>query len=113
MSARINVTEYLDIDLDTIMWVCNRCDFSIIPATENYKHGCAISVRSPDAVYPPVIEGDLTFSPDPEWIKIVEFYCPNCGTMFDNEFLPPGHPITHDIQFDITNLKLRLGKSAI
>jgi acetophenone carboxylase len=36
---------------------------------------------------------------------MVEFYCPNCGVMVENEMLPPGHPVTHDIELDIDKLK--------
>jgi acetone carboxylase gamma subunit len=37
----------------------------------------------------------------------VEFYCPGCGTMVENELLPPGYPPTHDIELDIDALKAR------
>jgi acetone carboxylase gamma subunit len=58
-------------------------------------------------MYPPVLDGEFTFAPDPVWIRIVEFYCPRCGTMIENEFLPPGHPLTHDIELDVDALKKR------
>ena len=52
-----------------------------------------------------IVEGDYTFAPDPAWCRIVEFYCPGCGVMVENEYLPPGHPLTHDIELDIDKLK--------
>ena len=33
-----------------------------------------------------------TYSPDPTWCRILEYYCPQCGTMMEVEYLPPGHP---------------------
>jgi acetone carboxylase, gamma subunit len=60
--------------------------------------------------YRPLLEGTFTFSPDPAWIRIVEFYCPSCGTQVETEYLPPGHPITHDMELDIDSLKARLAK---
>ena len=43
-------------------------------------------------------------------VRIVEFYCSGCGTQLETEYLPPGHPITHDIEIDVERLKQRLGK---
>ena len=48
---------------------------------------------------------DFNFSFDPEWIRIVEFYCPSCAVMVENEYLPPGHPLTWDIDLDLDALK--------
>ena len=104
---KISITEYLDIDLEAEQWCCNRCGRLLGQARDNYKKGCLIFDRDPRSIYPPVIEGTYTFAPDPEWIRIVEFYCPGCGTMIENEFLPPGHPMTWDIEIDIDALKRR------
>jgi acetophenone carboxylase len=106
---RIRITEYLDIDLATERWLCSRCGYDLCSARDNYKKGCLIYDRDPSTVYNPLVKGNFTFSPDPEWIRIVEFYCPKCGVMIENEFLPPGHPITHDIELDIDALKKRHG----
>ncbi len=107
MANKQQITEYLDIDLDKEMWCCNRCGKELISARENYKKGCKVYNRDPRDIYPPVVEGEFTFSPDPEWCRIIEFYCPGCGIMVENEYLPPGHPITHDIELDIDQLKQR------
>ena len=105
MGLKRQITESLDIDLEREMWCCNRCGVDLITAGENYKKGCLVYERDPSSIYQKMIEADYTFSPDPEWIRIVEFYCPGCGVMIENEFLPPGHPITHDIELDIDALK--------
>ncbi|TMC85636.1 MAG: acetophenone carboxylase, partial [Chloroflexi bacterium] len=34
----------------------------------------------------------------------------SCGTQVETEYLPPGHPITHDLELDIDSLKARLAK---
>lgn len=100
------VAEYLEIDLDTEQWQCHNCGESLGSAEENYKRGCLVNERDPREVHPPIIEdSDYTFAPDPEWVRIVEFYCPGCGTMVENEYLPPGHPITHDTNLDLEGLK--------
>jgi acetone carboxylase gamma subunit len=46
-----------------------------------------------------------TYSPDPTWCRILEYYCSQCGTMVEAEYLPPGHPPLHDIELDIDVLK--------
>jgi acetophenone carboxylase len=102
------ITEHLDLDLEREMWCCNRCGGDLVPARENYKKGCLLYERDPTEIHPPLTDNSpYTFAYDPEWCRIVEFYCPHCGQMIENEYLPPGHPITHDIDIDIDALKAR------
>jgi acetophenone carboxylase len=108
--GRIRVTEYLDLDVERERWICNRCGRDIGPARENYKKGCLLYDRDPREIHPPLVSGEFNFSPDPLWVRIVEVYCPGCGTQIETEYLPPGHPITHDIEFDLDSLKERLRK---
>lgn len=104
----IRVTEYLDLDVQRERWMCNRCGRDIGPARENYKRGCLLHDRDPREIHPPIVSGEFNFSPDPLWVRIVEIYCPGCGTQIETEYLPPGHPITWDIEFDLDSLKERL-----
>jgi len=108
------ITEYLDIDLDKEKWCCNRCGTELIGVRENYKKGCLVYERDPRDIYNYVStegftkkpkEGFIGLCPDPEWVSILEFYCPKCGVMVETEILPKGHPITHDIELDIDKLK--------
>lgn len=109
MSAtRIRFTEYLDLDVESETWRCHRCEAELASARRSYKEGCLVYERDPREIHPPLIEGDFTFSPDPDWVRILEFYCPGCGTQIETEYLPPGHPITVDIEVDIDRLKQRL-----
>jgi len=103
---RVRITEYLDIDLETERWCCNRCGYELADARKNYKEGCLIAERDLNDVHPAVIEGETySFKPDPDYCTLIEFYCPSCGTMLENEYLPPGHPITHEIELDLDALK--------
>jgi acetophenone carboxylase len=108
MNPRIRFTEFLDLDVEKEMWHCHTCDSALISARDNYKKGCLVAERDPREIHSPGIEGDYSFTPDPEWVRIVEFYCPNCGRQIETEYLPPGHPITHDIELDLDSLKQRL-----
>jgi acetophenone carboxylase len=105
---RLRITEYLDLDIDREQWMCHRCGRDIGPARDSYKKGCLLYDRDPREVHPPIVSGNFNFSPDPAWIRIIEYYCPGCGTQIETEYLPPGHPITHDIEIDLDSLKQRL-----
>ena len=108
--SRIRFTEYLDLDLEREQWMCNRCGRGLGSARENYKKGCLVHARDPREIHPPLVAGVFNFSPDPLWVRIVEFYCPGCGTQIETEYLPPGHPVTRDIEVDVDRLKERLRK---
>jgi acetone carboxylase gamma subunit len=107
-AQRRRITEYLEIDLVRERWICHRCGHDLGDARESYKKGCLIADRDPREVHPPIVEGEYGFAPDPEWCRIVEFYCPGCATLLETEYLPPGHPLTHDIELDVDALKARL-----
>lgn len=109
MSKRA-ITEYLDLDPQTERWSCNRCNAELGSARDNYKKGCLIAAREPAEIHPSIVDGtEYSFAPDPDWCRIVEFYCPNCGTLIETEYLPPGHPLTYDIELDIDALKEKDG----
>lgn len=112
MGERRIVTEYLEIELERELWRCRRCDHEIGPARENYKRGLLLCDRDPRDVHPPGIEAEATFAPDPRWCRIVEYYCPGCGVQVEAEYLPPGHPLTHDIEIDIDALKRTVAEEA-
>lgn len=107
MSVSVEITEYLSVELPSERWKCRRCNHDLGPARSNYKEGCLVADRDPREIHAPVVEGEYTFAPDPEWCRIVEFYCPSCATMLEVEYLPPGHPITHDIELDIDALRAK------
>lgn len=107
-ASRIRVTEYLDLDVERERWFCHRCGNDIGVARENYKKGCLVYDRDPREIHPPIVSGEFNFSPDPLWVRIVEFYCPGCGTQIETEYLPPGHPITWDVEIDLDRLRERL-----
>jgi acetone carboxylase gamma subunit len=105
---RIPMTEYLEIDLPAERWLCRRCGHDLGPARGNYKEGTLVYDRDPREIHRPLIDParyEFTFAPDPAWCRILEFYCPGCGTQIETEYLPPGHPPTRDIEVDVDALK--------
>lgn len=100
--ARRRITEALDLDVAARRWVCNRCGHDLGPAERSYKEGCLLHDRDPREIHVPFDPPtEFGFSPHPDWCRIVEVYCPACAVMFDVEYLPPGHPVTHDIELDL------------
>ena len=53
------------------------------------------SARTLREIYP---NSDL---PDPRWMEIREFICPDCGTLHEVEACAPGYPIVHDFEPDL------------
>ena len=108
---KVRITEYLEIDLDQETWCCRRCGETLIGARENYKRGCLVAEKDLASVHPPLVANQAySFTPDPNYCRLLEFYCPKCGVMIENEYLPPGHPITNDIALDIDALKQKHGR---
>ena len=104
MTKQVDITEHLSIDLAKERWCCRRCRHDLGPARLTGRRLAAD--RDPRESTSSVEE---TTSPDPEWARIVEFYCPGCAGLIEVEYLPPGHPITHDIELDIDALKAKHG----
>lgn len=106
------ITENLDVDLDRLEWCCHHCGHSLGAVRENYKKGCLIAQRSPHEIWRPLVDEKHSFSYDPSWTRLVEFYCPGCAVMIEVEMLPPGHPLTHDIELDVDALARRSGEDS-
>ena len=107
---KVQMTEYLEIDLDRELWLCRVCGHEVGSARKLYKEGLLVYVRDPREIHKPILDPELyefTFSPDPAWVQILEYYCPSCATLVEAEYLPPGHPPVHDMEFDIDALKLQ------
>ena len=105
---KINITEYLGIDLDKELWFCRVCAHQLGNARDNYKRGLLLHDRKLDEVHPHLLDPKLypyTFCPDPAYTALIEYYCPSCGTMVETEYTVPGHPLCHDIELDIDDLK--------
>ncbi|TVT58882.1 acetophenone carboxylase [Amycolatopsis rhizosphaerae] len=105
----MRITEHLDLDLDTETWHCNRCAAPLGSARASYKEGLLVADRDPAEVhFARAPQGsEYSFAPDSDWCRIVEFYCPRCAQLIETEYLPPGHPITRDLELDLDALRER------
>jgi acetone carboxylase gamma subunit len=105
---KVLMTEYLRIDLETENWECRVCGKVHGSARGNYKEGLLVYNRDPRDIHPSVIDADryeFTFCPDGNWVNILEYYCPSCGTQVEVEYALPGHPPLYDMQVDLDALK--------
>ena len=114
--ARVRVTESLDIDLDSEKWCCHSCGAAMNSAREPYMKGTLIYEKPANEIYGDAIklskDTSISFAPDPDFMRVVEFYCPGCGALISVQYLPPGHPIPVEIQLDIDQLKAKHAKEA-
>ena len=107
---KMRITESLDIDLDKEMWCCSRCNAEIHSARESYLKGCLVYEKPASEIYGPPIpikqdSATISYAPKPDFMRVVEFYCPNCGAIMTVQYLPPGHPLVLEIELDIDKLK--------
>ena len=92
---------------------CARGGHDIGDARHNYKEGLLARERDPSEIHAPILDAakyDFTFAPDPDWCRIVEYCCPNCGRLAEVESLPPGHPPAPDIELDRDAVKAQWAK---
>ena len=105
---KLDMTEALAIDLDAETWNCRRCGHGIGPAGRSYKEGLLVYARDPREIHASIIDAEKyaqTFAPQPEWVRILEYYCPHCALLVEAEYLPPGHPPVRDMTFDLNGLR--------
>ncbi|MGQ3676032.1 acetone carboxylase subunit gamma [Xanthobacter sp. TB0139] len=105
---KVAMTEYLRLDLDAEKWECRVCDHEIGDANRNYKEGLLVHDRNPQDIHPPIINPNTyrySFAPDPEWVRILEYCCPKCGTQMEVEYATPGHPPLYDMQPDLDAMR--------
>lgn len=106
--TKVRITEYLDLNLSNEQWCCHNCGHELTAAKNNYKQGTLVAERPFEEVHPALVEGQqYSFMPDPDYCRLLEFYCPQCATLIETEYLPPGHPITHEIELDIEAMKAK------
>lgn len=114
---KVFITAALAIDLDDEQWQCTRCEHKLGSARVSYKEGTCVRERDPAEIHAPILDREryeFTFAPDPDWCRILEYFCPHCGRQIEVEYLPPGHPPTHDIELDIDALKAQwAGREAL
>lgn len=105
---KVLVTENLRINLESELWECRYCDAELSSARDNYKRGLLVYDRDPREIHQPLLDPEkygFTYAPWAQWCRILEYYCPRCGTMVETEYLPPGHPPERDIDLDFDALK--------
>jgi acetone carboxylase, gamma subunit len=111
--AKKRITDSLDIDLDSEMWCCHSCGGAIHSAREPYFKGSLVYERPANEIYGDSFQlskdVSISYNPNPDFMRIVEFYCPSCGAMLSVQYLPPGHPVPVEIQLDIDKLKAKEG----
>jgi acetone carboxylase gamma subunit len=77
----------------------------------NWKLEARIIVRDAEETLEEIYPGRT--KPDPEWMEIREFICPDCGVLLEVEAVPPGYPVMFDFLPDLRALyEVFLGEPA-
>ena len=76
-----------------------ECGHSFGDYRGNWKLNAVINVRDTEEslreIYP---NSEI---PDPKWMEIREFFCPECAHLHEVEAAAPGYPIVHDFEPDL------------
>jgi acetone carboxylase gamma subunit len=110
---KVLITEYLRIDLDTEKWECRNCDHPSARPRANYKEGLLVYHRDPTRDPSPLLDTKKyakTFSPDPKWCAILEYYCPELRHADRGRIHRPRPPPVRDLELDIDALKVQWAK---
>lgn len=100
----MQIHEYLELDSDAETISCSECGHELCDADRNYKEYSAMRTS-------PVTEAGPVFHPpgnilgtDPGY-EFREWFCPDCGVLFDHRFALEGDRIVHDIEIDLEALQ--------
>ena len=76
-----------------------RCGHSFGDYKRNWKLTAQILVRDTDESLEEIYPGNR--KPDPNWMEIREYICPECATLLEVEAVPPGYPVVFDFLPDL------------
>lgn len=99
MQARVAFDDPILLPLTPGLFIVNdggervtkcTCGYSFGDYRVNWKLSALIHVRDDEASMSEVYKGREM--PDPSWIQVREYICPNCGTQHEVEAVPRGCP---------------------
>ena len=99
MQARVAFDDPILLPLTPGLFIVNdggervtkcTCGYSFGDYRVNWKLSALIHVRDDEASMSEVYKGREM--PDPNWIQVREYICPNCGTQHEVEAVPRGCP---------------------
>lgn len=67
------------------------CGYEFGDYRRNWKENALVYVRDTEEKLEEVYRGPR--KPDPKWMYLREFYCPECATQLDVESAPPRYPL--------------------
>lgn len=100
----MRIHEYLELDINSETISCSECGEQLCDADQNFKEYSAMRTG-------PVTDAGPLFKPpedilgsDPGY-EFREWFCPNCGVLFDHRFALEGDRIVHDIEIDLESVR--------
>lgn len=108
LQSRVSWKDPILLPISEHLFVCDtpqgrvtkcKCGHSFGDYRRNWKLSALINIRDTEEalreIYP---NSDI---PDPEWMELREFFCPQCASLHEVEAAAPGYPIVHDFEPDI------------
>lgn len=100
----MQIHEYLELDPDAETISCSECGHELCDADQNYKEYSAMRTGPVTEAGPVFHSPENILGTDPGY-EFREWFCPDCGVLFDHRFALEGDRIVHDIEIDIEALQ--------
>lgn len=99
----MQIHEYLELDPADETISCSECGEELCDADHNYKEYSAMRTGPVTEAGPVFYPPENILGSDPGY-EFREWFCPNCGVLFDHRFALEGDRIIHDIDIDLEAL---------
>lgn len=99
----MQIHKYLDLDVDSGVIQCRECGEELCDGDQNYKEHSAMRT-GPVTDAGPAFDDPRDILDEDPGLEFRQFFCPNCGVLFDHEFARHDEPILHDIEIDLDSL---------
>lgn len=96
LAENLHVVRKVVLDSPEFIVKCT-CGHEFCDYRKNWKMDALIYVRDTGEK----MEEVLTYTADPEWCVIREYYCPGCHIQLEVEAVPPGYPVLFDFLPDL------------
>lgn len=110
LQGRVNWSEQILLRLNDHLYVVRtpaggrtvkcECGHEFGDYRENWKLKALINVRDSLEAFREIYTPEPA-CPDPQWLQIREFFCPQCTAQLAVEAVPPGYPVVFEVLPDL------------
>jgi len=100
----MQIYEYLELDTETETINCSDCGEELCDADQNYKEYSAMRTGPVTDAGPLFRPAEDILGTDPGY-EFRQWFCPNCGVLFDHRFALEDDRIVHDIEIEMESVR--------